>query len=241
MPLTDLVCTTLFPARGLCVVFPGGSSICATAGLETGDASTVVRSFVGQLSTGLAPVQPTLTLIETALAIKDCLMAIPAMFSVPPQPQRFSEGLASLLAAIDKLLQLLPQVWVPRMVAQIINVLIYSLLAQREEIAVLSRQLARIAASLTKAAKPGNHALVLAIDCAQASYDVSLQNLSAGVEPINQLVHVVNALLDLAQVPIEFRVPSFDHLGTDLEVALVGIDAAVAFLQVLADVLPPPD
>lgn len=232
------LCIQVGNSRNFCVTLPGGAEICAISGLETGDVAAVVRSFIQHLNTALGPLAPFFNILDFAVAVVECVKAVPEAISLPPQPQKLFDCVKGLLEALEKLLALAPPLTIPKMVKGIILVLAETLRGISSELRAMLRQNARLLAAATLAAKPGNVALQSVLDCARNNFDAELANLNASMAPLNRLVGYVNLLLELAQVPQE--VPSFDELGEDAASALDTIDPIIHILESIADAIPVP-
>lgn len=233
------LCFQVGDARNFCVTLPGGAEICAITSLETGDVAQIVRGMIQQVNTALAPLAPFFTILDLAVAIVECVKAVPdALASFPPQPQKIFECIPGLLEALEKLLALAPPLSIPKLVKGICLVLAETLRGISTELRAMIRQNARLLAAATEAAKPGNVALVSVLDCARANFDAELANLNASMAPLNRLVGYVNLLLELAQVPQV--IPDFDELGADAEQALEIVDPVIGVLEAIADAIPVP-
>ncbi|RTL27579.1 MAG: hypothetical protein EKK55_05965 [Rhodocyclaceae bacterium] len=237
MSLTAIFCTPVLSFDTPCVTLPGGIEICAQQ-IELGDPSAILRSFLSQINTALAPLGPIFLIIEVVITIKDVIEAVPKLIGPPPDPEKFFKALAKLIELIGELVGIAPQLSVPKMVKQIIAVILLTCQAVKLDLTALVRQLVRVLNAATKGARPGNNLLDLAALCAQGVFDATLANLTASLQPVNQLIGIVNLLLDLAQVPKEARIPSFDSLGEDAEAALSVMDTTINILQTVYDAIP---
>jgi hypothetical protein len=235
MPLPNLACVPVQKAVAPSITLPGGAQLVAMAGLDTGDLSAIVRGVLSMVNTALVPLTPIFNIIDTVIAIKDCIMAVP---SVPINPQALVDAIEKLVESIAKLASIIPQVSVPLMVRDIINVIILALTALKTELSTLIVQSLRIDGSTQKAALPGNEALAAVLDCARAAQEATMENLGKSMEPLNRMINLINALLDIAQVPKDVRLPSLDDLGDDAEAALDVLDVAIDILTAISDLLP---
>lgn len=240
MPLPDFLCAATLSLDVPCVTLPGGIKICAQQGMELGDPTTILRAFFAQINTALAPLGPLFLIIDVVLAIKDVIDSIPKLVGPPPEPQKFFEAVAKLVKLVIQLAGLAPQLSIPKMVKEIVSVLLLTLLAVKMELQRLILQTARVLNAALKGARPGNDFLANVAICAQTNFDAMLANLSASLRPLNQLVGIVNLLLDLAQVPKDVRIPEFDKLGNDAAAALNAMDVPINLLQTVYDAIPLP-
>ncbi len=235
--LTTLNCLTTTSLDQLCVSILG-ADLCSVGDLDLGDPLKILQGFLGQINTALAPLSPIFTIFDVVVAIFDCIKAIPESLGPPPDPTALGQAIAKLVEVIAKLLGLLPQMSVPKLVKQILIVIATALLAFVQEIQALLFNMSLLAAAATMSAKPGNGGLNLVVSCAQGRIDVRLQNLNSSVAPLNRLIGIVNLLMDLAQMPEDVRVPSFSGFGSAPSEALQPIVDFAQTLLDIADVIP---
>lgn len=232
------LCFPVQNSSNFCIAMPGGAEICAIVGLAEGDIAAAVRAFIQQINTALAPLAPIFNILDLAVAVVECVKAVPDCIAIPPQPQKLFDCIPGLLEALEKLLALLPPLTIPRMVKGILLAVVAMLNGLKIELQSFIRAETDILAAATLAAKPGNVKLLSAVDCARANFDAQLANMNAGMAPLNRLVGYVNLLLSLAL--IDQQVPTFDQLGDDAAAMLEAIDPIVHGLQIIADAIPVP-
>lgn len=235
--LTPLECVPSTSLDQLCVSILG-ADLCSVGDLDLGDPLKILQGFLAQINTALAPLSPFFTVFDVIVAIFDCIKAIPETLGPPPDPTALANAIARLIEVIAKLLGLLPQMSVPKLVKQIIIVIATALLAFQRELLSLVRGLEYIATMATYAAKPGNEALNLVISCAQGRVDIRMENLNAAVAPLNRLLGILNLFMDLAQMPEEMRPPSFSGFGNAPSEALVPLGEFAQKLLDIANIIP---
>jgi hypothetical protein len=229
-------CVALPTAFELCLPLPGGITICAQDGFDLGDPSALTRSLFEQLNSALAPLQPFLNMVDIAKSIVDCITAIPDALGPPPDPTAIANCIPGLLEKLQKLLDMLPPVWVPKMVKAFLDIVIQALIGLRMEIMAIVAEQAAIIAAATKAVGPGGAQLQLAIDCAEDNVRALIANKNAGMAPLNRLLGIVNLFLELAGLPC---IPNLGALLTDLaEDALVPIDLLIEGLEFIKSKIP---
>lgn len=225
----------------LSIVFPGGVRITASAGFSSGDANAVVESLFGPVNAALAPLNPIFSIFDAIKAIFDAVSAIPKTFGlgeVPPDPTALPKAIPPLAAAVSKLLEMYPPVPIVVMVRGILEALVVALGGLRDRFAALVAHAARVTNAQTRAAQLGGTvgaALQLVADKAQANLEVQVANASAGATPLNRLIGLVNALLELAGLPC---IPAFGAPTELTEAALAPLDAFVSLLQNILALLP---
>jgi hypothetical protein len=243
MPLTlitpaelESACIQLFTTDGLCVVFPGGFTVCAQVGLEAGDPSEIVKSLLASLNSGMAPLTPFFNTLDVVKAVFDCIQAIPDCLS-PPDPQPLLDCFPGLTEAVNKLLQLLPPFPIFVLVKGVLSVIIEGLIGLRMKLLAIFKRIEKMLRAATLAAELGNIHLQVAVDCANGNIEAQFQNLNAEMEPLNRLIGLVNALLEIAG---EDCIPVLPDLSELAEDALAPLDATIELLQTILAAIPGP-
>lgn len=241
MALPDLsdFCIDIEQGPGtLCITFPGGVQICSGfVPSDIADPTEHVRALIGQFNAALAPLQPVFNIIDVCIAIVRCVEAIPDTVGPPPDPTAIAQCIPDLLAKLDALLKLIPQLSIPCLVQEFIDHLITFLRGLRARLQALINKLNRLLAAETKAGNLNAIGLQTAIDCAKANLDIELQLLNEGLEPINRILAIINALLDLAGLPC---IPSLGLLGGISDIFLLPLDLMIELLQVIRSLIPCP-
>lgn len=222
----------------LCIEMPGGARLCAQAGFDTGDLGEITKSLFAQINSALAPLQPFFNILDVLKCIMDCIMAIPDCIGPPPDPSGLLNCIPNLQKAVDKLLKLLPQLSIPIMIKSILHTIIVGLQGVRLKLLALIKQVERIIAASLKATALGNLQLQIVVDCANNNMDAQLQNLNAGMAPLNRLLGLMNVLCELAGLPC---IPPIGGLAAIGEDALAPLDAIIKILQALEAAIPVPD
>lgn len=236
LPDLSLLCIAFQESPGeLCVEFPGGAKLCAQFGYEMGDPFEIVKSMLAQINSALVPLQPFFDMLDLLKKIVDCVQAIPDCLGPPPDPTPLLSCIPGLIEAINKLLQLIPPIPILKLAKHIIGVIVMGLIGLRQKIVAMLRQLDRILAAATKAAELGNIQLQVIADCASGNMDIQLQNLNAGLLPLNRLIGVVNALLKLVGADCIPTLAGLTDLSDEL---LAPLDAVIALLQALQAAIP---
>lgn len=236
LPQLDSYCVTIGTGPGeLCIEFPGGGRLCASVNYELGDPSAIVQALLAEVNTALMPLAPFFDVLDVIKAIVDCVQAIPDCLGPPPDPKKLADCLPGLVAKLNKLLQLLPPVSIPKMVKAIIGVVIQGLLGLRQKILTILNRIARITQAGIKAAKLGNVHLQASLDCASGNLDVHLQNMNAGLQPLNRLLGLINVFLKMAGLDC---IPSIEGVAAFDKAALKPLDATIELLQKLQAAIP---
>ena len=236
IPFPTLTCARVTQVpQGLCITFPGGPSLCVSAGVRTGDLPAMTESLFGMINSALMPLQPFFNIIDVFVAIANCIEAIPKSL-VPPSPGPIVECIKGLGEALAKLLAMLPALSVPRLVKGILLALAAAMLGVKQELQSMLVQQARIVDAATRAAEPGNLQLQTVVDCATGNFDLQMQNLNASMAPLNRMIGLINVLLKL--VPNSPVVPTIADLGNDAASALNVVDDAANAMYTVANLIP---
>lgn len=239
IPDLAALCIEVMTGPGeFCITFPGGATLCAGLSIERGDASEILKGLLMQINGALLPLVPFFNVLDVVKAVGDCIQAIPDCIGPTPTPEPILKCIPKLVQSLEKLLQLLPQYTIPVLIKGILNVIIASLIALRQKLSAMLKQVARIAAAAVKAATLGGGIgleLQAAIDCAQSNLDAQLENENASLMPLNRLIGLLNVLLKLAGLPC---VPTLGGLGALTEDVLLPLDAAIRLLQQIAAAIP---
>lgn len=230
--LTPFECTPTTSIDQLCLSILG-ADLCSVGDLDTGDPMKILQGFLSQINTALAPLSPIFTIFDVIVAIVDCIKAVPDMVGPPPDPSKLIKAIEHLLQVLSKLLGMLPQMSVPKMVKQILIAIATAMLAFSRELLAVQHAVEAVTAAATAAAKPGNHPLDLVVSCAQGRIDIRMENLNNATAPINRIIGIVNLLMDLAQMPKDSRPPSFSGFGSSAADAL---EPLADFAQTILDI-----
>lgn len=234
--LTD-TCIELVSGNGeLCVRFPGGAQVCASiSATELGDPGEIAKSLLAQINTALVPLQPFFNLLDVIKAIFDCIQAIPDSLGPPPDPTAIISCISALAKAVEKLLKLIPPIPIFELAKDILHVIIVALQGIRAKLSAMINHLNRILAAGVAAQELGNLQLQLVVDCAQGNIDAQMENMNAGMAPLNRLIGILNVLLQLAGLDC---IPALGAFGELSDAILAPLDAVIALLQQLLALIP---
>lgn len=222
----------------ICIELPGGARVCAAGAIETGDVATILRAFMAQINTALAPLGPFFSMIDVVQAIKECLDAT-AESITELDPTAVLQCLPGLAEALQKLLSLVPPLTVPLLIRSILQALIVFLQGLKSEILALAASLERIINASFRGTELGNLRLQAVAECAQNNWDIQLLNLNASAAPMNRLMGLLNFLLELAGLPC-IRIP-LGTLPAETDDAIAIIDAAIEILTAALALISVPD
>lgn len=235
MPLALQVCVPgklWAPPR--CIPMPGGVSLCAEA---VPNELKGIQGLFGKVNAALAPLVPIFTIIEVLISLKNCITAIPDCL-MPPSPTPILKCVKELIRNLDQLLKMIPQLSVPLLVLGTIDALIAFLDSYRVAILILVSRLQDLIDAETRAAQLSDARLLVTLGCAKQNLDIEFQNLNAGVGPVNQLVGIINALLDIVGLPC---LPSLTIPAELSEEAVLPLTDAIKILTGIRALIPVPN
>ncbi|MBU0999550.1 hypothetical protein KKG24_04625 [Patescibacteria group bacterium] len=240
LPNAADICIRLETGTGeMCIVLPGGITICATLGVETGDVATIARGLIGQLNTAMAPLGPFFTVLDCIMAIFDCIKAVKDSLGPPPDPSKLVKCIPGLAQAVAKLLELHPAVSIPKTIKSALTALIAMMQGLKAELQAMILKLQMIVKAETRAAVLGNMQLLSAINCAHDQLDFQLINLNESLSPISRLIGVINVLMKLAgQDCIQIPLNAITAVSNEM---LAPIDIAIEFLTMIRGFIPVPE
>lgn len=230
-PVVDVV------DQGQCVRFPGGAELCVQTPLIAPDLFQVAKNLMTQANASLAPLAPVFAIVDAILAVKAAIDAIPDSLGPPPDPTKLAQALPALAEKVAALASLIPQLSVPFLVVDTLDVIILSLRGIVTRLEILLQQKTRIDAAITKATAQGNTALLGITDCAQDVYSKQVEALQQSATPLNSLIGVVNIFMGLAGLE---AVPSLAALPDDPADGIEQLSAVVDTLTTLRNAIPVP-
>lgn len=234
-PLADF-CVPLSLGPGeLCIQFPSGVKLCAQSGFDAGDANEITRSLMAQVNSALMPLAPFFTVLDFVKAVTDFVKGVPeAIATLNPEP--IVSPIVDIGKAAAKLLSMIPQLSVPILIKNILEVVVVQMIGLRGELAALISFQTRLLAAGTRAAELGNLELQAVVDCATGNLSAQLANHNAAMAPLNRLMGVINLLLGMAGLPEIELLPS---LGEDVSSEVLDvIDGVVDVLEAVVASLP---
>lgn len=236
MPVRNFVCVELsLTSREACIRYPVGQELCVSIpSIPNADPAEIIQMIFGQINAALGPYNNILLILDAVLAIFECVKAnVDAIKELNPAP--LIQCIPGLVEAINRLLNMLPQVSLPLMIIDIITVLIQYLNTQ---IAIIERFKARIIALVNAAlvaADPRNFRLKGILDCINANFDVQLQSLNEAGKPLNRIIGQVNLLMCLLGLP---KIPIIGAFEGPIDPVLLVLKLFVSLLESLLSIIP---
>ena len=99
----------------------------------------------------LTPLMPIFDIIDTVVAVFNCVKAIPDTLGPPPDPTVLAACLPDLAEKVAKLLKLIPQLSLPLLIVRLIDLVIDTLRQARSELMHLQQQVQQILSVIDRA------------------------------------------------------------------------------------------
>jgi hypothetical protein len=184
----------------------------------------------------LTPLVPFFDLIDTIVAIFNCVKAIPDAFGPPPDPTVFATCLPDLAKKLNKLLNMLPQVALPRLIRRLLTLVIESLRTVRSQLMHLQAQMLQILGTIDRATKLKDAGLMAIAQCAQANVAQEAANVGKSLAAIGKLLGMINLFLGLIGGP---KMPDLSTLaGRPLDETIPPLDELLKALEAVRELVP---
>jgi hypothetical protein len=213
---------------------PGGAIVTVQPPTPNADLTAIMNSALASVQPALAPLQPVFSVIDAALSIFEAVKSVPeAITKLSPKP--IITAISDAAEKVGKLLSLVPQLSVPIMIVDLIDVIlkvIDSAIAQLEFIVV---QQTNATASRNRANDLGLQTLLDIVDCVEAQIAQNQSNLGSMFSTVDDLIGVMNLLLGL--IGLE-PIPTIGDLGADAAGAIDSLRDAIELLKNIRDLIP---
>ena len=214
---------------------PGGVTIAIPFPPSDGipSLSELMQNAMAVLQPALTPLSPIFGIIDTILAIKECIEAVPDSLGLPPDPTAIIECITNLLEKIDFLLQLLPPLSIPPMIADILDAIICLLEGILQILNDLLTQVEKIAAA--EALIDDVPDLAFAVECATDTLNAKMASINASLEPVNKIFDLLNTFTGLAGLP---ALGPPGAAGTEIAPAVEILETTVTILKQVRAAIP---
>ena len=170
-----------------------------------------VQSLMAQLGPALAAIRPVLTIIDTVIALKDVVESIPGL--MVGDFESFLDALNRVAKGVSVLIGMTPQLSIPVMVRDTINVLVSALTVIEAVVdQVIGTQQDAQDILTAAASAPANIKTKMEADaaCLQSQADKQLEHAIVALGPVGNLIGICQALLDM--IPGLPELPTLDDL-----------------------------
>ncbi len=186
----------------------------------------------------LTPLVPFFDMIDTIVAIYNCIKAIPDALGPPPDPSILTACLPDLAEALNKLLNMLPWVALPRLIRRLLTLAIETLRTVRGQLMHLQAQLLQILGTIDRAKDLDDAGLMAICQCAQANVATEAANVGKALAALGKLLGIINIFMGLIGGP---EVPDLsDLVGRPLDDAIPPFDALIKTLEAVRTAVPGP-
>ena len=186
----------------------------------------------------LTPLMPLFDIIDTVVAVFNCVKAIPDSLGPPPDPTALAACIPELAEKVAKLLRLIPQLSLPYTIIGIIDLVIDTLRQARSQLMHLQQQMQQILGAIDRATELEDAGLMAITSCAQANVAQEAANVGKSLASLGKLIGILNIFLGIVGGP---EVPDLSNLaGRPLDEVVPPIDAIVKALQDVRGAIPVP-
>jgi len=186
----------------------------------------------------LTPLVPLFYIIDTIVAIFNCVKAIPDSLGPPPDPTVLAACLPDLAEKVSKLLKLIPQLSLPLLIVRLIDLVIDTLRQARSELMHLQQQVQQILGVIDRATNLDDAGLMAIAQCAQANVAQEAANVGKSLAALGKLIGLINLFLGMVGGP---TIPDLSNLaGRPLDDVIPPIDAIIEALQTARSAVPVP-
>ncbi len=186
----------------------------------------------------LTPLMPLFDIIDTVVAVFNCVKAIPDSLGPPPDPTALAACIPELAEKVAKLLRLLPQLSLPYTIIGIIDLVIDTLRQARSQLMNLQQQMQQILGAIDRATELEDAGLMAITSCAQANVAQEAANVGKALASLGKLIGILNIFLGIVGGP---EVPDLSNLaGRPLDDVIPPIDAIIKSLQTVRSAVPVP-
>lgn len=195
-------------------------------------------NLMEQIQPALTPLVPLFDIIDTVVAVFNCVKAIPDTLGPPPDPTVLAACIPELAEKVSKLLKLIPQLSLPYTIIGIIDLVIDTLRQARTQLLHLQAQMQQILGAIDRATDLDDAGLMAITNCAQANVAQEAANVGKSLAALGKLIGLLNLFLGMVGGP---EVPDLSDLaGTPLDEAIPPIDAIIETIQGVRDAVPVP-
>ena len=186
----------------------------------------------------LTPLMPLFDIIDTVVAVFNCVKAIPDSLGPPPDPTALAACIPELAEKVAKLLRLIPQLSLPYTIIGIIDLVIDTLRQARSQLMNLQQQMQQILGAIDRATELEDAGLMAITSCAQANVAQEAANVGKSLASLGKLIGILNIFLGIVGGP---EVPDLSNLaGRPLDDVIPPIDAIIEALQTVRSAVPVP-
>ncbi len=186
----------------------------------------------------LAPLMPLFEIVDTIVAIFNCVKAIPDSLGPPPDPTVLAACIPELGEKVAQLLKLIPQLSLPILLKQICKLIVQTLREARNALVHLQEQMQRILRAVDRATELEDSGLMAISSCAKTNAGQEAANVGKMLASLGRLIRLVNPFFGMLGLP---EVPSLSELaGKPLDLVIEPLDALIEVFQNAGNAIPVP-
>lgn len=195
-------------------------------------------NLLESIQPALTPLVPIFNIIDTVVAVFNCIKAIPDALSMPPDPTAIAACVPELAEKINALVKLIPQFSLPYTIICIIDLVIETLTTARTQLLHLQQQMVQLTDAIDRAKELGDAGLMAITACAQTNIAQEAANIGKSLGAMGKLLGILNMFMGMIGGP---EVPDLTSLsGRPLDEVIPPIDALVKTLQTIRSMVPVP-
>jgi hypothetical protein len=195
-------------------------------------------NLIDAIQPALTSLMPLFDIIDTVVAVFNCIKAIPDSLGPPPDPTALAACIPELADKVAKLLRLIPQLSLPYTIIGIIDLVIDTLRQARTQLIHLQQQMQQILSAIDRATDLEDAGLMAITSCAQANVAQEAANVGKSLASLGKLIGILNIFLGMIGAP---EVPDLSNLaGRPLDDVIAPIDAIIEMLQTVRSAVPVP-
>ncbi len=186
----------------------------------------------------LAPLMPLFEIVDTIVAIFNCVKAIPDSLGPPPDPTVLAACIPELGAKVAQLLKLIPQLSLPILLKQLCKLIVSTLKEARAALVHLQKQMQRILEAVDRASNLADSGLMAIIACSRGNVGQEAANVGKMLASLGRLIGLVNLFFGMLGLP---EVPDLSDLaGKPLDVVIEPLDALILVFENAGNAVPVP-
>jgi hypothetical protein len=186
----------------------------------------------------LTPLVPLFDIIDTVVAVFNCVKAIPDALGPPPDPTILAACIPELGEKVSKLLRLLPPLSLPLTVIGLIDLVIDALEQARRQLVQLQQQVLQILNAIDRATELEDAGLMAITTCARTNVAQEAANVGKALASLGKMIGLLNLFLGMVGAP---EVPDLSNLaGRPLDDVVPLIDDLVEVMRTVRGAVPVP-
>lgn len=195
-------------------------------------------NLMSLIQPALTPLVPLFEIVDTIVAIFNCIKALPDVLGPPPDPTILAACLPDLAEKVNALLKLLPQISLPYLIRGLLDLVIDTLRQARSQLLHLQQQMVQILGAIDRATQLADAGLMAIVSCAQANVAQEAANVGKSLASLGRLLGLIKLFLGMIGGP---ELPDLSDLaGRPLDEAIAPIDALIETFQAVRAAVPTP-